>query len=220
VGRLECGEVPLPLDKSRERYLRCARESKETGLLKRGIIVLVFLSAFVSLVGRCSAETIHVPVDFSTIEEAIRASAPGDTVLVGPGVYSAPIPIEGRPSIALVADGPVVIEADADRDGIVVVGSDAVTVSGFYVSGGRCGISVEASSRVSVTGNTVDGSLSGIRIHGGDRNSVTANVIALAEASAQMGEAVPVQVEASTNAHIDENRVLDSSGDRAVGSGL
>ncbi len=38
--------------------------------------------------GTISAETIHVPGDYSTINGAINQSSPGDTILVADGIYT------------------------------------------------------------------------------------------------------------------------------------
>ncbi|MDG2478210.1 MAG: hypothetical protein P8M32_10025 [Phycisphaerales bacterium] len=40
------------------------------------------------LAGASSADTINVPADYDTIQEAIGASQNGDVVLVQPGIYT------------------------------------------------------------------------------------------------------------------------------------
>ncbi|TMI23142.1 hypothetical protein E6H36_11370, partial [Candidatus Bathyarchaeota archaeon] len=37
---------------------------------------------------KASPRIIHVPLDYSTIQAAVNASSPGDTILVGAGTYN------------------------------------------------------------------------------------------------------------------------------------
>ena len=41
-----------------------------------------------------SSNTLHVPDDYDTIQAAVSAAAPGDLVLVAPGVYNEAIDVE------------------------------------------------------------------------------------------------------------------------------
>ncbi|HZQ55958.1 MAG TPA: right-handed parallel beta-helix repeat-containing protein [Bryobacteraceae bacterium] len=72
---------------------------------------------------------------FSSIQAAVDAAAPGDTVKVGPGIYRESVTISK--SLSLIADGSVIIDATSLANGIRVDGSGAsltgVAVKGFTV---------------------------------------------------------------------------------------
>jgi parallel beta-helix repeat protein/predicted outer membrane repeat protein len=72
--------------------------------MRAGILVLV-LSIALPVAG--IAATIHVPADHSSIQQAIDATGPGDTVLVGPGTYWENISFNGKAITVTSSDGPM-----------------------------------------------------------------------------------------------------------------
>ena len=111
--------------------------------LRRG---LIFLTAVVCL--PLHAATINVPADFPTIQAAITAAIPGDTIQVAAGTYteqliiSKNLTLTGAGSATTIIQAPPIMTADPTFAGpsIVVVNSGAtVTISGFTSSGtGDC----------------------------------------------------------------------------------
>ena len=82
-----------------------------------------------------SSETIYVPANYSTIQDAINASSAGTTIIVAPksdtdNVYYEHVNIS-RAGIWLIADGEVVIRDDAG-DQITVYG-EGCTIQGFEI---------------------------------------------------------------------------------------
>ena len=99
---------------------------------------------------------------FSTIQRAVTAAQPGDTVIVHPGTYLG-FKVSTRATaaapITFKADGTVNINgaATTDRDAIHVEGSSYVIIDGFTVTGaGRAGISALDSDHITVRNNRVD----------------------------------------------------------------
>jgi len=82
----------------------------------------------------CSGIVRAVPGDYATIQQAITASEPCDTVRVAPGLYAGPILVD-RP-VVLQGIGPAfpVIEGD-DLSRVITITADA-TVEGFIITGG------------------------------------------------------------------------------------
>jgi nitrous oxidase accessory protein len=86
----------------------------------------------------------------SNLQAAIDAAAPGDTLLVAPGVYDK---IEIAKSLSLIGGG-ATIRAN-ERDACIRVKADRVNISGFLVRDGFYGISLENVSQCNISGNTV-----------------------------------------------------------------
>ncbi len=94
-----------------------------------------------------SGTTIEVPGDHGTIQEAVDAAAPGDLILVAPGVYRESVQVR-TPSLVIrgLDRNATILEGDFERvHGVQVVGADGVaienltarnyTLNGFYWTG-------------------------------------------------------------------------------------
>lgn len=89
--------------------------------------------------------TVHVPDDFSTIQAAIDAVAPGSTVRVRPGTYFENLDFRGKEITVESVDGPATtildgsLPADPDAASVVTFDSGETSASilaGFTVQGG------------------------------------------------------------------------------------
>ena len=85
----------------------------------------------------------EVPGDFATIGAALSASAPDDTVRVGPGTFSVStngesFPLSVPDGVALIGAGwpQSTIDAEGTAGVIVLAGTGAARVSGFTLRGG------------------------------------------------------------------------------------
>ena len=100
---------------------------------------LAALFALLSLTGAVRADTLHVPADYPTIQAAIVAAEPGDTVLVAPGTYFETIDFLGK-GITVQNGGPSSATIDGNGAGSVVSfvsGEPAdATLRGFIIRGG------------------------------------------------------------------------------------
>ena len=126
--------------------------------------VLVFAS-----VGASAQTTINVPADYPTIQQAINASADGDTVLVSAGTYYEQIDFGAHQITVMSADGPAATTIDATFLGPVVTFGSAATrqavLQGFTITRGQGqlfagGIAVSEGSPT-IRGNIVQGNVGG-----------------------------------------------------------
>jgi len=98
------------------------------------------------------AEILHVPVDYSTVQQAILASSHGDTVLVADGTYVENLNFRGRNIVvashflldqnlehihATILDGSEPVHSDTGSVVCIISGEDSTTaLIGFTITGG------------------------------------------------------------------------------------
>ena len=84
--------------------------------------------------------TLNVPAAFSTIQSAIAAASPGDTVLVAPGVYVENVDFQGKAITVRSSNGPGVTVIDGNQAGPVVSfvtnETQASVIDGFTITNG------------------------------------------------------------------------------------
>lgn len=142
---------------------------------------MLILPAIVSS-ARASPGIIRVPSDYRTIQAAVNASRPGDTILVGPGIYNETVTV-GK-SLSLIGSGSsnTIIDARGLGPGVNITGTSGVTVSGFTIKNSdivSSGIIVMFSDSVTITDNVIRASLqsNGTYIAGSNSVTVQANNI-------------------------------------------
>ena len=94
---------------------------------------ILFLGAFISTV---SASSLYVPDDYVTIQAAVNAASPGDTLIVRDGTYTENINVSKRLTIKSEngADK-TIVQAAYSCDHVFEVTADFVAISGFTVKG-------------------------------------------------------------------------------------
>ena len=107
---------------------------------------------------RSEPDTITVPDDYPTIQEAINAAVSGDTISVRAGTYYEHLTID-RP-ISLIGEDAqtTIIDGDATIHAVVNVTTDNVNISGFTIQNkhkGEVGIWLYRSRNCTVVGNNV-----------------------------------------------------------------
>ena len=190
----------------------------------------IFLSAFVFCLLPCvsAARVINVPSEASSVQGAVEAAAPGDTVIVSDGTYVENVLIgkslvirskNGNSSAIIIAKdmGKAVVKIDGVQEGefsgftlkgsslvgLHVHGASGVKVSDILATGNYTGIFVEESSGGVFSGNTASGNTDGIVIQNSHDNVLEKNH---ADSNAEKGFLL-----VSASANRLENNTADSN---------
>jgi len=121
------------------------------------------------------------PADFQTIQEAINAANPGDTILVASGTYSENVKV--YKSLNIMGKGPssTVLNALDSSDDSFLVTSDFANISGFTVQGAvqpwRAGIRLRNVDSCNISNNEVIGNSFGIYLMSSPINEISNNHI-------------------------------------------
>lgn len=103
---------------------------------------------------------LRVPRDYATIQAAVNAASPGDTINVAAGVYNENVVIATSGLRLHASSGAVIDGAGLTGSGILVLGTAAqpvagVEVSGFEVRDFQRGIVVQLATQARILGNEV-----------------------------------------------------------------
>ena len=145
------------------------------------VLLLTFLFVLVSFyqtgVVKAEPETIVVPDDYGSIQEAIDIAVAGDTVYVKSGTYHENLVV--NKSLSLVGENVDTTIVDGNPpEGYripIKVQCDDVSVSGFKLLYGYAGISVGDAKYCSISGNRIAGNEHGIMLVGCSYCNVTKN---------------------------------------------
>src|SRR4029077_16666880 len=171
---------------------------------------------------------IHVPFDYSTIQAAVNASNPGDTILVAAATYNETVTVSKSLSVIGAGSSSTIIDARGVGPGVNITGASGVTISGFTIrnadivssgvivafsngvtitqnviraSSQSNGTYVLGSNAVTVQANNITGNVWGIAVQGGFSNILQANNVT--------GNAVGIGVFNSQGNKIVDNQLHD-----------
>jgi len=120
-------------------------------------------------------ETMRVPQDYPTIQEAVKAASHNSIVLVSDGIYNECISINKPLSLISVNRGAIIRGADAR--GILNIEANNVTVVGFTIDGVQnsgAGIYIEGLF-CNLTGNTLKNNYRGVYMYDSGYNTLRGN---------------------------------------------
>ncbi|MCK4735214.1 MAG: right-handed parallel beta-helix repeat-containing protein [Methanophagales archaeon] len=133
-----------------------------------GILLTLFF-----LASTCTASTIYVPGDYTTIQAAVDAASQGDTIIVKDGTYTENINVDKSLTIRS-ENGPdsTIIQAEWP---VFMVSADYVNISGFTVEGAFCGIDLYYADYCNISNNNCSNNKAGIYLRESNNNSISDN---------------------------------------------
>ena len=145
------------------------------------LVLALLLGAAPRVQAQPSAATIYVPDDYPTIQGAVNASSPGDTIIVRDGNYTENIIVTTDHLTLKSQNGAastIVTAADPDAS-VFDVTADYVSIAGFTVTGAageyRAGIYLTESSYCTLRDNTARDNYQGICLEESHHNTLTNN---------------------------------------------
>ncbi len=136
-------------------------------VLLLSVFLLLVITPHSSLYVRSNPNTLLVPQGYATIQQAVNAANPGDTIIVSPspsGTYSGNITIGKSLTLMGVSTKSVIINASNVGPGIIISSTSKVTISQLTVQDPDSfsnGISIVSSLYVTVTGVVVQSTVPG-----------------------------------------------------------
>jgi len=150
-----------------------------TGIMLTLLVISMLTLAF--NIQPAEAGTIIVPDDYPTIQQAINAAVPGDTVYVKVGVYYENVVV--NKTLWLVGEDRSTTIIDGDTETVVQVEANDVKITGFTMKNSgepsyTCSIYVYQASGCNISYNTITGnSGNGIWLENSSYNNVEGNSI-------------------------------------------
>ncbi len=140
------------------------------------------LCLMLALPGLAGAAQVQVPAGGGALQTAIAGAAPGDVLILAPGVHDGPVTLD-RP-ITLDGGGKAAIKGPGQGSVVTVTGED-VTVRGLLITGSGnahqkidSGVQLTRTARGGlIEGNRLEGNLFGIDIHGARDSIVRDNEV-------------------------------------------
>lgn len=124
------------------------------------LMLTLFLAGMFSLAQKnptvtTASTTRRVPEDYPTIQEAIDAANPGDTILVTSGTYNENV-IVYKDNLTLLGESPTTTFIDSRGIGeVVYITASNIYISGFTIQHGYCGIYLDHASNISLIRNII-----------------------------------------------------------------
>jgi len=117
--------------------------------------VALILCAALAVPASAANLTVGTGGQFKTIQEAVDAAKPGDTVLVAPGTYTENV-VVSKP--LTITGNATVNAADSSKD-VLLITSPGVHIDGLTISGGETGVNVAGVASCAITNITEHGNV-------------------------------------------------------------
>ena len=141
---------------------------------KSFLFAAVALIVLATLVVPASAAdlTVGAQGQFKTIQQAVDAATPGDTVRVAPGTYIENVVVNKPLTISAAGARPTVQAADSSRD-VFLLTSSGVRIDGLTITGGASGVQIQSTSKCVVTNVFARDNVRGVYLSHSTENEIS-----------------------------------------------
>ena len=133
----------------------------------------LILTAFA---GVSSAKTIYVPDNYLTIQSAVNAASPGDTIIVRDGLYNEHVIVNKQLTIKSER-GYANCVVNGEGSDVFALYADGIRIEGFTITGGRHGIFINSNNNSIFNNNISSNNEDGIYIPSSNNNIISNNII-------------------------------------------
>jgi len=143
------------------------------------LFAAVALIVLATLVVPASAAELTVGTDgqYKTIQQAVNAAKPGDTVSIAPGTYTENVVVDKSLTITAASGRPTVRAADASKD-VFLLTSPGVRINGLTITGGASGVKLQNTSKCVVTNVFAQDNVRGVYLSYSTENEISNNNLA------------------------------------------
>jgi parallel beta-helix repeat protein len=151
-------------------------------------------------------ETIRVPADYPSIQEAINAAASGSTILVDSGIYYEHLIV--NKTLTLIGQDNETIIYGNKKETVVHIKANNVTINGFTVQNGERGIRLTQSNYSTISNNLVIlNDFLGIHLYNSSNNLIDSNLILTNGHPSDLWYGEGIRLEFSNNNTVVNNRL-------------
>jgi len=138
---------------------------------------VLLLSLFIGLVSHVSANELTVGTGhYTTIQAAVNAAQPDDTVLIPPGTYSENVLVNKSLTIkSLAGAATTIVTAAVPSNDVFLLSGNNIRVEGLTLTGGRAGVEFSGASQSSVTDIIAHDNVYAVLIEHATNNRVSAS---------------------------------------------
>ena len=136
--------------------------------------VALILCAALAVPASAATLTVGAGGQFKTVQQAVDAAKPGDTVLVAPGTYTENV-VVSKP--LTITGNATVNAADSSKD-VFLITSPGVHIDGLTISGGETGVNVAGVASCAITNITEHGNVFAVYLANATNSVVSNNNLA------------------------------------------
>jgi len=156
--------------------------ARQLKIVKKGARVwvlasILLFSLFLGFVTYASANELAIGTgQYTTIQEAVNAAQPGDTVLIPPGTYSENVLVNKSIIIKSSAGAAkTIVKAAVPSNDVFLLSGSSIRVEGLTLTGGRAGVEFSVASQSNVTDMIAHDNVYAMLLQNATNNKVSAS---------------------------------------------